>query len=63
MFARQGAGRSRHEARAAGTGLEGNAGARGREGGGIAAVSSLPRAEALGIIGGEFSGRNEGEKN
>lgn len=62
VFARQGAGRSRDEARGAGTGLAGDAGARGREGGGIAAASSLPRAEALGIIGGEFSERNEGKK-
>lgn len=62
VFARQGAGRSRDEAKGAGTGLAGDAGARGREGGSIAAASSLPRAEALGIIGGEFSERDEEKK-
>lgn len=60
VFAGQGAGRSRDEARGAGTGLPGDA--RGREGGGIAAAFSLPRAEALGVIGGKLSERNEGEK-
>lgn len=59
VFARQGAGGSRDEAGGAGPGLAEDAGARGREGEGIAAASPLPGAEALGIIGGEFSDRDE----